>query len=108
MVGAGGLYFEYDGRDVPDMATVVADYNEGCQFIVSATMMNDVQLGEVIRGHLATIKFSGVGKQDGPNIPVVAGTYRVTLNSATGASYRQRADTEVARIRSRVSLSVVY
>lgn len=27
---------------------------------------------------------SGVGTQDGPNIPVTAGTYRVTLNSASG------------------------
>ena len=51
VVGAGGLYLEYDGRDVPDMATVVADYDEGCQVMISATMCNDVQLGEVIRGH---------------------------------------------------------
>jgi hypothetical protein len=49
---------------VPDVATVVADYNEGCQFLVSATMMNDVQLGEVIRGHLGTVKFSASGKYD--------------------------------------------
>lgn len=61
VVGGGGLYLEYDGRDVPDVATVVADYEEGCQFIVSATMCNDVQLGEMIRGHLATIKFTGGG-----------------------------------------------
>ena len=61
VVGAGGLYMEYDTRDVPDVATVVADYEEGCQFIVSATMCNDVQLGELIRGHLATIKFTGGG-----------------------------------------------
>lgn len=27
---------------------------------------------------------AGIGKQDGPNIPITAGTYRVTLNSATG------------------------
>jgi hypothetical protein len=27
---------------------------------------------------------SGVGTQDGPNIPITAGTYKVTLNSATG------------------------
>jgi len=60
-VGAGGLYMEYDGRDVPDVATVVADYDEGCQFIVGATMCNDVQFGEMIRGHLATIKFTGGG-----------------------------------------------
>ena len=43
----------------PDVATVVADYDEGCQVIISATMCNDVQLGEVIRGHTATIKFGG-------------------------------------------------
>jgi len=61
VVGAGGLYLEYDGRDVPDVATVVADYNEGCQVIISATMCNDTQLGEIIRGHLATIKFVGGG-----------------------------------------------
>jgi predicted dehydrogenase len=61
VVGAGGLYLEYDGRDVPDVATVVADYDEGCQVIVSATMCNDTQLGEVIRGHTGTIKFVGGG-----------------------------------------------
>ena len=59
VVGAGGLYMEYDGRDVPDVATVVADYDEGCQIIISATMCNDVQLGEVIRGHTGTISFEG-------------------------------------------------
>src|ERR1700727_2873960 len=59
VVGGGGLYMEYDGRDVPDVATVVADYDEGCQVIISATMCNDVQLGEVIRGHLGTIAFEG-------------------------------------------------
>jgi predicted dehydrogenase len=64
VVGGGGLYFEYDGRDVPDTAMVVADYDEGCQVLVGATMCNDTQLGEVIRGHLATIRF-GVGKRDG-------------------------------------------
>ena len=57
VVGAGGLYLEYDGRDVPDVATVVADYDEGCQVLISATMCNDVQLPEVIRGHTATIMF---------------------------------------------------
>jgi predicted dehydrogenase len=61
VVGAGGIYLEYDDRDVPDVATVVADYDEGCQVIISATMCNDTQLGEVIRGRLATIKFTGGG-----------------------------------------------
>ncbi|MCE9529533.1 MAG: Gfo/Idh/MocA family oxidoreductase [Planctomycetes bacterium] len=61
VTGAGGLFMEYDGRDVPDVATVVADYEEGCQVIISATMCNDTQLGEIIRGRLATIKFVGGG-----------------------------------------------
>jgi predicted dehydrogenase len=61
VVGAGGLYLEYDGRDVPDLATVVADYDEGCQVIISATMCNDTQLGEMIRGRLGTLKFTGGG-----------------------------------------------
>jgi hypothetical protein len=59
VVGGGGLYMEYDGRDCPDVATVVADYEEGCQVLISATMCNDVQLGEVIRGHTATVLFGG-------------------------------------------------
>jgi predicted dehydrogenase len=63
VVGAGGLYLEYDGRDCPDVATVVADYDEGCQILISATMCNDVQLGEVIRGHTGTILFEGDARQ---------------------------------------------
>ena len=38
VVGAGGLYLEYDGRTVPDVATVVADFKEGVQGMVTATM----------------------------------------------------------------------
>jgi predicted dehydrogenase len=63
VVSGGGLYLEYDGRDVPDVATVVADYDEGCQVLISATMCNDVQLGEVIRGHTGTIRFDGDPKR---------------------------------------------
>ena len=59
VVGGGGLYLEYDGRDVPDVATVVADYDEGCQMIVTATMANNTPLPETIRGHTGTIAFEG-------------------------------------------------
>jgi predicted dehydrogenase len=58
VVGGGGLYMEYDNRDVPDVSAIVADYNEGCQLVVMATMINDYPIDEVIRGHLATIRFS--------------------------------------------------
>jgi len=68
VVGGGGIYLEYDNREVPDMATVVADYNEGCQVIIAATMCNDTQLGEMIRGRLATVRFGpSKGADDGRN-----------------------------------------
>src|SRR5438309_171501 len=57
VVGGGGLYLEYDERDVPDVATIIADYNEGCQLMVTATMIASYPIEEVIRGHLATLKF---------------------------------------------------
>ncbi|MFO0848950.1 MAG: Gfo/Idh/MocA family oxidoreductase [Gemmataceae bacterium] len=57
VVGAGGLYLEYDGRDVPDVATVVADYDEGCQALITSTMCNNYPIDECIRGKTGTINF---------------------------------------------------
>jgi len=63
VVGGGGLYMEYDGRDVPDVSAIVADYEEGCQLMVTATMINSYPIEEVIRGRLGTIKFVAGGFQ---------------------------------------------
>jgi len=57
VVGAGGIYLEYDTRDVPDVATVAADYDEGCQLLISSTMCNDHRIDECIRGHTGTLVF---------------------------------------------------
>jgi predicted dehydrogenase len=57
VVGGGGIYLEYDTRDVPDVAMVCADYDEGCQMFVTATMCNDYPIDECIRGKTGTIKF---------------------------------------------------
>lgn len=65
VVGGGGIYLEYDGRDVPDVATVVADYNEGCQLIITATMCNGYPLEETIRCRLATLRFKNQNNQFG-------------------------------------------
>jgi predicted dehydrogenase len=69
VVGAGGLYLEYDERDVPDVATVVADYDEGCQLSITATMIASYPVEEVIRGHLGTIKFVKGGYELIPDNP---------------------------------------
>jgi predicted dehydrogenase len=70
VVGGGGLYLEYDKRDVPDVASIVADYYEGCQLLITATMISAYPIEEVIRGRLGTIKFVKGGFEvikDDPN-----------------------------------------
>lgn len=62
VVGAGGIFFEYDGRDVPDVATVVADFREGVQGLISSTMCSqETPIPQVIRGHNGSFVF-GVGE----------------------------------------------
>lgn len=63
VVGAGGIYLELDTRDVPDVATVVADYEEGCQGLITSTMCNEnSRIKQVIRGHNGSFEF-GNGEQ---------------------------------------------
>jgi predicted dehydrogenase len=63
VVGAGGIFLEYDGREVPDVATVVADFNEGVQGLVTATMAcQESRIPQVIRGHHGSFVF-GNGEQ---------------------------------------------
>ena len=58
VVGAGGIYLEYDGRDVPDVATVVADYEEGVQGLITATMScANTPIQQLIRGHNGSLVF---------------------------------------------------
>lgn len=58
VVGAGGIYLEYDDRDVPDVATVVADFNEGVQGMVTSTMCcQETAVPQLIRGHFGSFVF---------------------------------------------------
>jgi predicted dehydrogenase len=58
VVGAGGIFIEYDGREVPDVATVVADFNEGVQGLVTATMAcQESRINQLIRGHHGSFIF---------------------------------------------------
>jgi len=58
VTGAGGIYLELDSREVPDVATVVADFNEGCQGIITSTMCNEnARISQMIRGHFGAFDF---------------------------------------------------
>ena len=66
VVGAGGLYMEYDGRHVPDVATVVADFKEGVQGLVTATMAcQNSPIQQMIRGHFGSLVFGNGEEFDG-------------------------------------------
>ena len=57
VTSGGGIFLEYDGRDVPDTATLIADYAEGCQLVVSSTLCNDYPFDVCLRGHYGTLRF---------------------------------------------------
>jgi len=58
VVGAGGIFMEYDGRDVPDVATVAADFREGVQGVISSTMCcQESRIQQLIRGHHGSFVF---------------------------------------------------
>ena len=63
VAAGGGLFLERDGRTVPDVATLVADYEEGCQVIATAATISGYPAEETIRGRLGTIKFVKGGFQ---------------------------------------------
>jgi predicted dehydrogenase len=61
VTGSGGIFLEYDTRQVPDCATVVADFYEGVQGFISASMCcQETPINQVIRGHHGSFNF-GVG-----------------------------------------------
>ena len=78
VVAGGGIFMEYDGREVPDTATLVADYEEGVQLLVTATMVNAYPLEHCIRGFLGTVKFdlAADGFDWVPERPQITGTFQ--------------------------------
>ena len=78
--GRRRLYLEYDGRDVPDVATVVADFPEGVQGLVTATMCCEyTPIKQLIRGHNGSFVFGNGEVFEGYDF--VAERPQVTLNS---------------------------
>ncbi|HEY3789533.1 MAG TPA: Gfo/Idh/MocA family oxidoreductase [Urbifossiella sp.] len=63
VAAGGGLYLELDGRGVPDTATIICDFEEGCQLLATATTLSGYPMEEVIRGRLGAIKFVKGGFQ---------------------------------------------
>ncbi len=93
VVGAGGVFLEYDGRDVPDVATVVADFGEGVQALITATMCaQETPIQQVIRGHNGSFVFgNGEGFKSFEFVP--------ERPQVTGDSKLKKETIEVAEVK---------
>ena len=109
VVGAGGLFMEYDGRQVPDVATVVADFKEGVQGLVTATMAcQNSPVRQLIRGHFGSFIFGNGEEFDGfdyvPERPQVTRNSKLkqerlntrSVNDTTYAHFKNWIDAMVA------------
>ena len=61
VVSSGGLYFWKDGREVPDIFTLLIEYPEGPQVYLPSGLASDVNIPKRIRGQSATMTFTGPG-----------------------------------------------
>jgi predicted dehydrogenase len=86
VVGAGGLFFEHDGRDVPDVATLAADFAEGCQMLLTAATISGYPTEEVIRGRRGTLKFVKGGLELFHDDPARAGNFPPRLERPLSAT----------------------
>ena len=63
VVAGGGLFVEQDGRTVPDLTTLIADFEEGTQLVLSAVTTSAYPQEDLIRGRHGAIKFLKGGFQ---------------------------------------------
>ncbi|MCZ2341626.1 MAG: Gfo/Idh/MocA family oxidoreductase [Bacteroidales bacterium] len=74
IIGSGGLYHERDGRDVPDVATIIAEFDAGCQMLITGSTAHQSEPEEIIRGRHGMIRFQKnglelIGKTGSETIP---------------------------------------
>lgn len=84
VVGGGGIFFEYDDREVTDVASIIADFHEGVQGLVSSTMVSEERkLDHIIRGHNGLLLFdkSCSGNSGKCSFEFIPERPQVTLNS---------------------------
>lgn len=68
VVGGGGIFLEYDDREVADVASIIADFHEGVQGVVSSTMVSEeLKLDHLIRGHYGLLLFEKSCYLNGPH-----------------------------------------
>ncbi|MCA8986211.1 MAG: Gfo/Idh/MocA family oxidoreductase [Planctomycetaceae bacterium] len=85
VVGGGGIFLEYDDREVTDVASIIADFHEGVQGLVSSTMVSEERkLDHIIRGHHGLLLFDKSCYLNGPkaSFQYIPERPQVTLDSS--------------------------
>ncbi len=59
VTGSGGLYVEKDGRDIPDVFMMTADYPQEFSVFLVSTLTNDTQIPDRIYGKHGTMEIGG-------------------------------------------------
>ena len=59
MNASGGLYIEKDGRDIPDVFLMTADYPQEFSIFLVSTLTNDTQLQDRVYGKHGTLDLDG-------------------------------------------------
>ena len=88
VVGGGGIFLEYDNREVADVASIIADFHEGVQGLVSSTMVSEERkLDHLIRGHHGLFVFDKAcsGNRGQGSFEFVPERPQVTLDSSLKA-----------------------
>lgn len=82
VVGGGGIFLEYDDREVTDVGSIIADFHEGVQGLISSTMVSEVvPIRHLIRGHHGTIVFDKDVFRKKQAYEFIPERSQVTLNS---------------------------
>ncbi|MCP4784459.1 MAG: Gfo/Idh/MocA family oxidoreductase [Fuerstiella sp.] len=92
VVGGGGIFMEYDDRQVPDVGSIIADFHEGVQGVVSSTMVSEeLKIDHIIRGHHGNMLFQKLSYTSGPSasFDFIPERPQVTLDSKSKKEHHE-------------------
>lgn len=98
VTGTGGQYVYKDGREIPDIFTITAEYENGPSILLVASLATSASMPMVIRGHDGTVTFEGPGAVITPQ---GGGKERVEIRRQRGGSLEEHFRDFFECIRSR-------
>lgn len=89
VTGSGGLYQHKDGREIPDIFTITAEYPDGPSLLLVASLATDAGLPMMIRGHKGVVSFGGPGAIINPTGTPSNETKKEEISATRGESLEE-------------------